>query len=170
MAVNGSPEEDVFICPILGDEMRVGKQIVEHIGVEDRLAREFLTKLVALNAVATLLLVREIKRNLGCVPIERTALLVFLHLPTIWDKRVGVEINDVFDGEDAGVSGENFAKLEENIALAYPLDFVGTESAPLKCPHQIVGEITIEPQIAHGCSSLVKTVSVWLPGFSSGLF
>ena len=28
MAVNGSPEEDVLIFPLLGDEVRIGKQVV----------------------------------------------------------------------------------------------------------------------------------------------
>ncbi|MGO9848186.1 MAG: hypothetical protein ACLPKT_16830, partial [Methylocella sp.] len=35
-------------------------------------------------------------------------------------------------------------------------------SATLKCTHQIVGEIIIEHQIAHRCSSMAGTVSGWL--------
>jgi hypothetical protein len=63
------------------------------------------------------------------------------------------------------MSKENLAKLDENITLANPLDFVGSVPAALKCTHQIVGEIIIEHQIAHRCSSMVRTVSAWLAGF-----
>jgi len=55
VAVHRPPEEDVFAFPLLGNEVRIGQQVVEDVGVQDGLTRHLLTELVALDVLAALL-------------------------------------------------------------------------------------------------------------------
>ena len=37
-AVNGAQEKNAFAFPLFGNEVRIFKQVIEHVGVEDGLA------------------------------------------------------------------------------------------------------------------------------------
>ncbi len=58
IAVDGAPEENVagtslfILLPFLRNEVRVGEEIVENVGVQDGFGSEFHPELVALNGFA----------------------------------------------------------------------------------------------------------------------
>ena len=63
VAVDCPPKEDVLVFPLLGNEVRIGEQIIKNIGVEDGLAREFLAEFVALNPFALLRWLRYLRAS-----------------------------------------------------------------------------------------------------------
>ena len=83
VAVDGSPEEDVLILPVLGNEVGIGEQIIEDVGIENRFAVQLLAEVVALDGLALLLRLGEKELYLRSFPLERSTLLVLLDLPTV---------------------------------------------------------------------------------------
>jgi len=71
VAVHRTPEEDVLAFPLLGNEVRIGEQVVEDAGVEGDLLRHLLVEFVAFEHLAAVLLaVREPELDLRGVPLE----------------------------------------------------------------------------------------------------
>jgi len=95
VAVDRPPEEDVFAFPPLGDEVRVCEQVVEDVGVQERLVLELLVELVAFDHPAVLLRFGEPELDLVGTPGELAALMVLLNATAVRDERVCVAINDV---------------------------------------------------------------------------
>lgn len=69
-AVLRTPEEDVLAFPFLGDEVRIGEQVVEDAGVEGDLLRHLLAEFVAFEHLAVLLAVREPELDPRGVPLK----------------------------------------------------------------------------------------------------
>jgi len=120
VAVHCPPEEDVLALPLLGNEVRIGQQEVQHVGVQDGLARHLLAELVALDVLAALLPFREVQGVfLGfLVPRERTALLMLLDRPAIGGEGLRVAVDGVFHHRDGSVAEEDLAELTELVAFA----------------------------------------------------
>jgi len=93
LAVNRPPEEDDFILPLLRDEVRMGEQVVEDVGVQDGLVRQLLEELVALDPPAVLLAFVEVECHIGGVPLEHATLPVLLNLPAIEATRLLVAVD-----------------------------------------------------------------------------
>ena len=110
VAVNRSPEEDVagvttrVLLPLLGNELRILKEIIENVGVEHELVRQLLAELVAIDALPILLVGRQMQLDLGGVESELAALLVRLHRPAAWHERVGVAVDEVLRRSCRGIS------------------------------------------------------------------
>ena len=102
VAVDGAPEEDVagvtllILLPLLGNEVRIGVEVVEDVGVEDGLLRQLLAELVAFDDLATLLAVREEELDTLGVELPLAALLVLLDLPAVGQEGVGIAVDDMF--------------------------------------------------------------------------
>lgn len=100
-AVDGAPEEDIagvarFIgLPVLGNEVRVGEQVVEDVGVHDGHVRQLLAELVAFDALAVLLAVGQVELHQRGVEIERAALGVRFDFPAVGHERVGIAVDDL---------------------------------------------------------------------------
>ena len=105
VAVDGAPEEHIFALPLLRNEMGVLEQVIENIGVEDRLVLEQLAKFIALDG-ASLLLIAEIKFDSVRVPDELSTLDVFLDLPKAGDVGVAVAVDGAGLDDDLGVTSE----------------------------------------------------------------
>ena len=129
VAVDGAPEEDVpgvalfIFLPVIGDQVRVGEQVIEDIGVENGFAVQRLSELVALDILAVLLTFVEVELDFRRVPFERTAsvagLLVLFDFPTVRNERVGIEINDVAFDHDLGRAGEKTLHALHAAALVH---------------------------------------------------
>jgi hypothetical protein len=71
--------------------VRILEQVVEQIGVEGILALQLLAEVVAV-----LLLLGKVERDLGGVSsVELATFLVLLDVPAVWDKRLGIEVDDM---------------------------------------------------------------------------
>lgn len=148
-AVNRAPEEHVFAFPLLGDQLGVGKQVVQQIGIDDRLVLELSAELVALNALAVFLTGGEVELDELFRPLDLPGLLVLLDLPAIGHERIGVAVNQVLCGLDLGMAEQHAADLREHVALAESLDFlVGPVSATKRCL-QLTSLINVERKVAH---------------------
>lgn len=162
VAVDGAPEEDVagvalpIPFPLLRNEVRVLQEVVEDVGVQHGLLRQLLAELIALDVLPVLLAAREIELHLRGVPLQRSALLVFLHRPSVFFpriERVGVAVNDVLDDVDGRVAAKDAAHVREDVALAKTLDVVVAEVRTSERQLEFVGLANIEHQIvAHRCT------------------
>ncbi len=123
-AVDSAPEEHVLAFPFLGNEVRIGEQVVENVGVQDWLARKFLAELVAFQHIAAPLTFREEELHLRNVPFEMTAFMVFLDPPAFGHEGIGVTVYNVFHRRDGGVATEDITNVSEDIAFAESLDFL----------------------------------------------
>lgn len=130
VAVDGAPEEDVLVLPLLGDEVGVLEQVVKDIGVKDRLALKLLAELVAIDVLATLLALRQVELDLVGVELPLSALLVLLDGPTIGNDGVGVEVDDV--GESALFTDE--LRDSRCVTLSYPGRIFGGDSCLRQVP------------------------------------
>lgn len=114
-AVDRSQEENELALPLLGDEVRASEQVVEQVDVEGCPLRQLLAELVTLDILAILLLLGEIQRDLGGIPLEYSALAVLLDRPSVRDERIGVEIDEVIRGDDLGVAEQDFAEVPHRL-------------------------------------------------------
>ena len=178
-AVNGAPEEDVagvalpIFLPFVGDEVWVGEQVVEDVGVQDGLARQLLAELVAFEHLAILLAVCEEELDLFRVELPLAALLVFLDGeatlgPRI--ERVGVAVNEVFGHDQLDVSLPQTADVGNVVALAQPVNVgeVGDAVADNRLL-EFGGEANIERDFAHNRSPLRQEVRIGQIVAASGL-
>ena len=167
-AVHRTPEEDIagvatFIgLPLLGNEVGVGEQVVEDVGVQNGLLGEFLAELIADDGAPILLTVRKIELYLRLLEGELAGLLVRLDFPTVLLPRVeggGIAVDGVIHRRYGSVGKQDAADFGEDIALAEPLDVVVTVIRAAKCELEFVGLANIEHQIiAHGCSPVCDGV------------
>lgn len=88
------PEKDVLAFPLLGDEVRIGKQIIENVCVQCGLVYQRCAELVTSDD-SILLVVGKMQDDSGSVPDNLTALSVFLHLPARGDVRIRVAVDDM---------------------------------------------------------------------------
>ena len=100
IAVDRTPEIDVpgaallVLLPRLRDEVHVSQQVVEHAGVQDRLALEVLAQLVPDDGAAVLLTIVEVKRDLGRIELDLPALPVRLDLRAVRAPGRGIAVNE----------------------------------------------------------------------------
>ena len=159
VAVDSAPEEHVLAFPFLGNEVRIGEQVVENVGVQDWLARKFLAEFVSPDAIL-FLGGGEVER-VGLpsdVPFELAAFMVFLDPPTIWHERIGVAVDDVFHHRDGRVTEDHPTDIGKDIALAEPFDFLVSPVPTAKRRFEFASLINVEHEIAHGCISFFATV------------
>ncbi len=118
VAVDGAPKEDVLVFPLLGNEMRMGKQIVKNVRVQNWLVLHLLAEFVATEALTVLLTFGEPESVLLgiLVPLELAALLVLLNPPTVRSEWFGVEVDDMLGHRDQGVAEEDLAELTQHTA------------------------------------------------------
>lgn len=146
-AVDSSPEEDVtgvpvfILFPHLGNEVRVLHEMVQQIGVQNRLVIQFCPKDVACDD-ASLLFARQPKLDFLAIEIEVVALafelgnfafLVFFHAPAVRQEGVGTEVNGMFDGLDFGTAEEGIEDLPEEVAFAQLLDLFVVPTVATEC-------------------------------------
>lgn len=125
VAVNRAPEEHDLTLPLLRDEMLVFlfEEEVQHIGIVRRKLCKFLAELVTLDYFAVLLAFIEMEHDLRHVPLDDSALLMFLDRPAVGDIGDGVEVDHVFDGLDFRTTEQGLTDLtEETLTLAEHLD------------------------------------------------
>lgn len=107
VAVDRPPEEDVagiarFIgLPFVGDEVGVGEEVVQDIGVHDGHVRKRIAELVALDGLAALLTVGQMEQHLRGVEVELAVLLVLFDFPAVGHEGVGGTVDDVAGGAGA---------------------------------------------------------------------
>ena len=68
---------------------------------------------------------------------------------------VGVAIDDVLNDGDGRVPTEDTTHIDEDIALAQPLDVIVAEIRAAERQFEFVGLANIEHKVAHGCISFV---------------
>lgn len=95
VAVDRPPEEHVLALPLVGYELGVGEQVVERVGVQNRLVLQPFAEFVSKDHLPVLLLGLEVKADLGLVPSELAAFDVLFELPAIRDEGLGVEVDDM---------------------------------------------------------------------------
>lgn len=158
VAVHRPPEEDVFALPLLGNEVRVGEQVVEDVGVEHRgaLFRQLLAELVALDVLAARLTFREVEGVLlgFFVPLERAALLVLLDRPAIGNEGLRIAVDYVFDDVDGGVAEQDLLELTELVAFAGRVNQLLRPAVACERHLEFGGETNIERKVAHSFSPL----------------
>ena len=123
--------------------MRIRKQIVKHVGIEDGHIPEFLAEQVYLNVFAVLLGQIAVEcfllSLLGQIPFELPTPLVFLHLPTIGDEGVCIAVDDVWGESDFGAADENVVDISKDSAFAKSLDVIVRVICTPKCKLEFVG-------------------------------
>ena len=96
--------------------MWVSEQIVQNVGVQDRLAGKFLAELVAADD-PFLLELRQVELDLRRgVPLERTTLLVLLYFQARGSEGSRVAVDDVFQYLDFGDAKADTADVGEDSA------------------------------------------------------
>ncbi len=100
VAIDGSPEEDRLLFPVLRNEMGVLQVEVQQIGVIDRHALELLTKFGALDPLAILLTFVQVKIDPSRIKLELATFHVRFHLPTIRNVGIDIEVNVVVRDDD----------------------------------------------------------------------
>ena len=100
VVIDRSPEGGVLVFPTLRNEFRVGQQVVQHVGVQGGLIREFLAQVAAHDDATVLLTFVQVELDPLGIPLQLTALLVALHIPAIGDEGVGVAVDHVLDDLD----------------------------------------------------------------------
>jgi len=118
--------------------VRIGEQVVQHVRVEYVPGLELLAEFVALDGAAILLLC-EVKRDLGGVPLQLAALDVLFHAPALGQERIGVAVNDVPLGYDFGAAVNQVQNPGPVIELAEKRHVVRREELGLQPLHQLVG-------------------------------
>lgn len=118
VAVDGVHEEHDL--PVLGNQVGVRVEVVEQVRVEGRAAlADLLQELVALDALVTLLLVREPQLDLLGIPLEvggtRDVLDHFpvVRTPLLGENRGSGEIDHVLDRHDLGATEKNVLEASE---------------------------------------------------------
>jgi len=121
LAVDRPPEEGVadfarrILLPVLGNEVGIGQQEVQLVGVHHGLVGKFLAELVAHDGLAVLLTIREVELHLGRVEDELAALLVFLDGTVVGHERAGIAVDDVrklgHGDRYLRIAGQTIAKL-----------------------------------------------------------
>ncbi len=69
-SVHRTPEQNIFVFPLLGNKVLIGEQIVEDVGIQNGLARQLLAEIVAFERLVVLLAVREPELDLRGGPFE----------------------------------------------------------------------------------------------------
>ncbi len=138
VAVPRPPERNVLAFPLLGNEMRIGEQEVEDVGVERMLLGHFLVEVVTFHPLAVLLTFGEPESVLlrFLVPLELAALVV-LDGPAVFGPRVeglSITVDDVLNDRNGSVSEEDLAKLAELISLREKVHQLG-------CPCAVLGTV-----------------------------
>ena len=124
VAVDGSPEEHHLTLPGLRDEVLVLllQEIIQHVGVLDRLVLELLTQLVS-NDRAILLLLREPQLDLGQIPLHQLpALDVLLDGPAVREVWRGVAVDDVLAHDHLCLTTQDREQSREHVAGRELLD------------------------------------------------
>ena len=131
--------------------MRIGEQVVEHVGVEGNLLRHLLAEFVALEHLAVLLAVSRPEGHLGSVPLNVAALLVLFDPPAAGREGVGIAVDDVGDDLDGGLAETNLPQLRKGVSLAQPLQVFGRKAFATAGQLQFVGLTDVEHiHTAHG--------------------
>jgi len=139
-AVDGTPEEDGLALPFFGDQLRMSKQVIEDVGVENWLIGQFLSQLVPHDVFAVLLVLRQIEQHLLRAPLELAALAMLCHtLPILRQERIGVEIDDVPDDLDLGEALKKGKDLCQFVPLRKQFDICGRVAVPLEGVVQLRG-------------------------------
>ncbi len=119
VAVDCTPEKDVagatlgVHLPFLGNEVRMGEEIVEHVGVEHGLRSELAAELIALDDSVTNLVRGEIEVDLGLVPRQLATLAVLFHFPAVGREGVGVAVDEMTNDRDFATASDEREKLTE---------------------------------------------------------
>ena len=113
VAVDGAPERHPLILPLLGDELGMGQQVVQDVGVECGLLCELTKEIVAHDALVAALLRGEVELHMGGVPGEDASPGVLLHVPAGGDERRGVAVDNTWDGGDGGEATNYVAEVLE---------------------------------------------------------
>lgn len=137
-AIDGAPKENALVLPLLRNQFRMLEQKVKDIGVEHGLVHQLLAEFIALDVLAVLLVLGEMKSNLCRIPLQLTLLLVALQLPTFGQEGVGIAVDDVFNHDDLCQAFQNILELSEPRKRPQLGDFVWCKASLLKSISQLV--------------------------------
>lgn len=169
------PEEDVegvailVLLPLLGPELGVSNQIVEHLRADVVAPTlKLLAEIVSADRAALLLLPRTEQTELLVVEVETVGAAlelddarpaVDLHFGTREREPCGgTEVDDVLDGLDLVGAEKHAANQTEEVTLLETLDLFGGEVVATEGQFEVVGQADIESDLAHR-RLLVATVS-----------
>ncbi|PWB38660.1 MAG: hypothetical protein C3F02_03025 [Parcubacteria group bacterium] len=137
-AVDGTPEVGVLSFPLLGNELGIFQIPIQEIGIEDRLALELLTEIVAYDPATVLLPLGEVEADLGGIKLQLPTTDVLLDLPAVRHEGVGVEVDDVFGDDDLGQAVKQGFDVDELRVLTQQSDFCRSKILRLQSVHQLM--------------------------------
>ncbi|OHA71364.1 MAG: hypothetical protein A3F15_03005 [Candidatus Wildermuthbacteria bacterium RIFCSPHIGHO2_12_FULL_40_12] len=105
--VDSSPEEDIFPLPFFWDKVGVLQKVIKKVSVENRFSFELLAKLITLDNLTILLVRGKIEFDFFGTPLKLSSLDVLLDLPSVWNERTDIEVDEMLDLSDFGKSMKN---------------------------------------------------------------
>jgi hypothetical protein len=92
---NGAPEADEFTSPFKRNEVRIGQEVVQNIGVQNWFMLKFFAEFVAMDNPTSPLSIREIELNLIRTPDQRSSFSMLFDGPTaVRDEGVGTAVDN----------------------------------------------------------------------------
>ncbi len=164
LAVDRSPKENGLVLPLLGNEVRMGEQVIENIGVQYWLHCQRLAEFVSIDPLSVFLPLVEIERHAFGAPLECTAFLVLLDIPAVRDERLGVAVDHMLGDDDFGVAESHPTHLGDVVASYQPIK-VGNvgDSVAGKSLLNLVSQADIESNLTHGSLLFCDRKSRFLP-------